>query len=132
MGGILLSAVIIALTVTEAEGGDQFGEVAQILAAHGRLCERVDAIFSNTFFGGTPENLMDFVRTLQEELVRAGVLPQDFDFDAHKQLVGMQMGDVPVTYADSSALERDFGFTPRIGVREGLRRFAQWYKAFYG
>ena len=82
--------------------------------------------------GGTPENLMDFVRTLQEELVRAGVLPQDFDFDAHKQLVGMQMGDVPVTYADSSALERDFGFTPRIGVREGLRRFAQWYKAFYG
>ena len=82
--------------------------------------------------GGTPENLMDFVRTLQEELVRAGVLPQGFDFDAHKQLVGMQMGDVPVTYADSSALERDFGFTPRIGVREGLRRFAQWYKAFYG
>lgn len=82
--------------------------------------------------GGTPENLMDFVRTLQEELVRAGVLPQGFDFDAHKQMVGMQMGDVPVTYADSNALERDFGFTPRIGVREGLRRFAQWYKAFYG
>lgn len=81
--------------------------------------------------GGTPENLLDFVQTLQEELMRANVLPQDFDFDAHKQFVGMQPGDVPVTYADSSALERDYGFTPKIGIREGLRRFAQWYKAFY-
>lgn len=81
--------------------------------------------------GGTPENLLDFVQTLQEELVQASVLPQDFDFDAHKQFVGMQPGDVPVTYADSSALERDYGFTPKIGIREGLRRFAQWYKAFY-
>lgn len=81
--------------------------------------------------GGTPENLLDFVQTLQEELVQASVLPQDFDFDAHKQFVGMQPGDVPVTYADSSALERDYGFTPKIGIREGLRKFAEWYKAFY-
>lgn len=81
--------------------------------------------------GGTPENLLDFVNTLQEELVRAGVLPGDFDFEAHKELTGMQPGDVPVTFADSSALERDFGFTPRIGIREGLRRFAEWYKEFY-
>ena len=81
--------------------------------------------------GGTPENLLDFMQTLQEELVQASVLPQDFDFDAHKQFVGMQPGDVPVTYADSSALERNYGFTPKIGIREGLRRFAQWYKAFY-
>jgi len=81
--------------------------------------------------GGTPENLLDYVGTLQEELVRAGVLPPDFDFEAHKELVGMQPGDVPVTYADSAPLERDFGFTPKIGIREGLRRFAEWYKAFY-
>ena len=78
--------------------------------------------------GGQPENLLDFVQTLQEELLRAGVLPQDYDFEAHKQLVPMQAGDVPVTYADSSALEKDFGFTPRIPLREGLRRFAEWYK----
>ena len=77
--------------------------------------------------GGTPENLLDYVNILQEELVRAGVLPEDYDFEAHKELVGMQPGDVPVTYADSSALERDFGFTPKIGIREGLRRFAEWY-----
>ena len=82
--------------------------------------------------GGTPENLMDFVSTLQEELVRAGVLPADYDFEAHRQLVGMQPGDVPVTYADASALERDFGFTPRIGIREGLRAFAEWYASYYG
>ena len=81
--------------------------------------------------GGQPENLLDFVTILQEELVRAGVLPQDFDFEAHKQLVAMQPGDVPVTYADSTALERDFGFTPKITLREGLRRFAQWYKEYY-
>lgn len=81
--------------------------------------------------GGTPENLLDYVTTLQEELVRSGVLPEDYDFDAHKELVGMQPGDVPVTYADSSALERDFGFTPKIGIREGLRKFAEWYKGFY-
>ena len=81
--------------------------------------------------GGTPENLLDDVNTLQEELVRAGVLPADFDFDGHKKLVAMQPGDVPVTYADSTALERDFGFTPKIGIREGLRKFAEWYKEYY-
>ena len=81
--------------------------------------------------GGQPENLLDFVQTLQEELVRAGVLPQDYDFDAHKQLVPMQPGDVPVTYADASALERDFGFVPKVTLREGLRKFAEWYKEYY-
>ena len=81
--------------------------------------------------GGQPENLLDFVQTLQEELLRAGVLPADYDFEAHKQLVPMQPGDVPVTYADSSALERDFGFTPKITLREGLRKFAEWYKEYY-
>jgi len=81
--------------------------------------------------GGQPENLLDFVTILQEELVRAGVLPQDFDFEAHKQLVPMQPGDVPTTYADATALERDYGFTPKITLREGLRKFAIWYKAYY-
>jgi UDP-glucuronate 4-epimerase len=78
-----------------------------------------------------PENLLDFVQILSEELVRAGVLPADYDFEAHKQLVPMQPGDVPVTYADTSALERDFGFKPSTPLREGLRRFAEWYKTFY-
>ena len=82
--------------------------------------------------GGQPENLLDFVTILQEELVRAGVLPQDFDFEAHKQLVPMQPGDVPTTYADASALERDFGFVPKITLREGLRKFAEWYKTMTG
>ena len=82
--------------------------------------------------GGQPENLLDFVQILQEELVAAGVLPKDFDFEAHKQLVPMQPGDVPTTYADATALERDFGFTPKITLREGLREFARWYKQFYG
>lgn len=81
--------------------------------------------------GGQPENLLDFVTILQEELVREGVLPQDYDFEAHKELVPMQPGDVPVTYADASALERDFGFKPSINLRTGLRRFAKWYKEFY-
>lgn len=81
--------------------------------------------------GGQPENLLDFVATLQEELVRAGILPRDYDFEAHRELVGMQVGDVPVTYADSTALERDYGFTPKIGIRDGLRRFAAWYKEYY-
>ena len=81
--------------------------------------------------GGQPENLLDFVNILQEELVRAGVLPGDYDFEAHKQLVPMQPGDVPTTYADASALERDFGFTPKITLREGLREFAKWYKEYY-
>lgn len=82
--------------------------------------------------GGQPENLLDFVQILQEELLRAGVLPADYDFDAHKELVPMQPGDVPTTYADATALERDFGFTPKITLREGLRKFAEWYKAYYG
>jgi nucleoside-diphosphate-sugar epimerase len=81
--------------------------------------------------GGQPENLLDFVQTLQEELLRAGVLPKDYDFEAHKQLVPMQPGDVPTTYADATALERDFGFTPKITLREGLRKFAEWYKSYY-
>lgn len=78
-----------------------------------------------------PENLLDFVQILSEELVRAGVLPADYDFDAHKELVPMQPGDVPITYADTSALERDFGFKPHTPLREGLRKFAEWYKEFY-
>lgn len=78
-----------------------------------------------------PENLLDFVQILSEELVRAGVLPKEYDFEAHKELVPMQPGDVPVTYADMSALERDFGFKPSTSLREGLRRFAEWYKRFY-
>ena len=82
--------------------------------------------------GGTPENLLDYISTLQEELVRAGVLPADYDFEGHRQLVGMQPGDVPVTYADSTGLERDYGFKPQIGIREGLRKFAEWYKMYYG
>ena len=80
----------------------------------------------------TPENLLDFVDILQEELVAAGVLPEDYDFTVHKKLVPMQPGDVPVTYADTSALEADFGFKPSTSLREGLRRFARWYKDFYG
>jgi len=79
-----------------------------------------------------PENLLDFVTILQEELVRAGVLPKDYDFEAHKELVPMQPGDVPVTYADTSALEKDLGFKPHTPLREGLRRFAQWYKEYKG
>ncbi len=78
-----------------------------------------------------PENLLDFVNILQEELVRAGVLPKDYDFESHKELVPMQPGDVPITYADTSALERDFGFKPSTPLRDGLRAFAQWYKEYY-
>lgn len=78
-----------------------------------------------------PENLLDFVQILQEELIRAGVLPEDYDFENHKKLVPMQPGDVPVTYADTSALERDFGFKPSTDLRTGLRKFAEWYKEFY-
>lgn len=78
-----------------------------------------------------PENLLDFVTILQEELVRAGVLPEDYDFEAHKELVAMQPGDVPITYADTTPLERDFGFKPSTTLREGLRKFAKWYKEFY-
>lgn len=78
-----------------------------------------------------PENLLDFVQILSEELVRAGVLPSDYDFESHKELVTMQPGDVPITYADTSALERDFGFKPSTTLRDGLRAFAEWYKKFY-
>ena len=81
--------------------------------------------------GGTPENLLDYIRTLQEELVRAKVLPPDYDFESHRELVGMQPGDVPVTFADSTALEKDYGFRPTINIREGLRKFAVWYKDYY-
>ena len=81
--------------------------------------------------GGTPENLLDYVSTLQEKLVEAGVLPFDYDFEGHRELVGMQPGDVPVTYADSRVLGEDYGFRPQIGIREGPRRFAQWYKNYY-
>ena len=79
-----------------------------------------------------PENLLDFVQILQEELIRANVLPADYDFEAHKELVPMQAGDVPITFADTSALERDFGFKPSTSLRTGLRHFAEWYKEFYG
>lgn len=80
--------------------------------------------------GGTPENLLTYIATLQEELVSAGVLSADYDFEAHRQLVGMQPGDVPATYADAAALEEDYGFTPHIGIREGLRNFAQWFAEY--
>ena len=80
----------------------------------------------------SPENLLDFVQILQEELLAAGVLPADYDFEAHKELVAMQPGDVPVTYADTTALEEDFDFKPNTSLREGLHRFAEWYKEFYG
>ena len=81
--------------------------------------------------GGQPENLLDFVATLQDELVRAGVLPSDYDFEAHRELVGMQPGDVPITYADSSQLEREYNFVPKIGIKEGLRSFAEWFSSYY-
>lgn len=81
--------------------------------------------------GGKPENLFTYVSVLQEELVAAGVLPKNFDFEAHMELVEMQQGDLPITYADTTALERDYGFCPHIGIREGLRNFAEWYRDFY-
>lgn len=80
---------------------------------------------------GHPENLLDFVQTLQEELIKAKVLPKDYDFEAHKELVAMQPGDVPVTYADTKALEEDYGYKPNTDLRTGLRKFAEWYKEFY-
>ena len=81
--------------------------------------------------GGTPENLLEFVKVLQEELVHAKVLDESYDFEGHRELVGMQAGDVPVTFADSKALEEDYGFKPKTGIREGLRTFAEWYKEYY-
>lgn len=80
----------------------------------------------------SPENLLDFVQILQEELIRAGVLPQDYDFESHKELVAMQPGDVPVTFADTTPLEQDFGFKPSTSLRVGLRAFAEWYARYYG
>ena len=77
-----------------------------------------------------PENLLDFVQILQEELVHAGVLPEDYDFEAHKELVPMQAGDVPITYADTTPLERDFGFKPSTPLQEGLRKFVEWYEEY--
>lgn len=82
--------------------------------------------------GGTPENLLDYIRILQEELIRAGVLESNYDFEGHRELAGMQAGDVPITYADSSGLEQDYGFKPSIDIRTGLRTFAEWYKEYYG
>ena len=81
--------------------------------------------------GGTPENLLDYIDTLQKALVDNGILPKDYDFEAHRELVGMQAGDVPITYADSKALEADYGFCPKIGIKEGLNNFAKWYKEYY-
>ena len=81
--------------------------------------------------GGTPETLLTYISVLQEELVRAGVLPEDYDFSGHRELVGMQPGDVPVTYADSADLEADYGFRPSIDIRTGLRKFCEWYKEYY-
>jgi len=80
--------------------------------------------------GGTPENLLDYISTLQHELIRAGVLPENYDFKAHQELVGMQPGDVPITFADSKGLEDDYGFKPEIGIKEGLRKFAEWFKTY--
>ena len=80
----------------------------------------------------SPENLLDFVTILQEELISAGVLPADYDFEAHKELVPMQPGDVPVTFADTTPLEHDFGYKPNTTLREGLRKFSEWYKQYYG
>ena len=81
--------------------------------------------------GGTPEKLLEYIKGLQEELVAAGVLPEDYDFGGHRELVGMQPGDVPLTYADSKALEEDYGFKPTIDIRTGLRAFAEWYAEYY-
>lgn len=97
----------------------------------------IDNIFENykpsivVNLAAQAENLLDFVDILQQELIRAKVLPEDYDFEGHKKLVPMQPGDVPVTYADTSALEKDFGFKPGTSLREGLRQFAEWYKEFY-
>ena len=81
--------------------------------------------------GGQPENLLDYIDVLQKELVKAEILPKDYDFEAHRELVGMQAGDVPVTYADCTALEKDYGFRPKINIQEGLHNFVLWYKEYY-
>ena len=96
------------------------------------FCTLLENLATNCFLENNhPENLLEFVDILQQELINARVLPEDYDFEAHKELVPMQPGDVPVTYADVSDLERDFGFRPSTSLRDGLRRFAQWYKTYY-
>ena len=97
---------------------------------NGIPCEYYDLMLYN-IGNNEPVNLLDFVDILQQELIKADVLPVDYDFEAHKELVAMQPGDVPITYADTRALERDFGFKPKTSLREGLRKFAEWYKTFY-
>ena len=109
--------------------GEDLGEAVKSFPLGEDLGEAVPYAIYN-IGNNNPENLLDFVTTLQEELIRAGVLPQDYDFESHKELVPMQPGDVPVTYADTSALEADFGFKPSTTLRDGLRKFAEWYKAF--
>ena len=110
--------------------GEDLGEAQKSFPSGEDLGEAVPYAVYN-IGNNQPENLLDFVTILQEELLAAGVLPADYDFEAHKELVPMQPGDVPVTYADTSALERDFGFKPSTSLREGLRKFAQWYKEYY-
>ena len=110
--------------------GEDLGEAVKSFPSGEDLGEAVPYAIYN-IGNNSPENLLDFVTILQEELLRAGVLPRDYDFESHKELVPMQPGDVPVTYADTSALEADFGFKPSTSLREGLRKFAEWYKEFY-
>ena len=103
-------------------------KIEQLAAEHG-LPVPPYAIYN--IGNNQPENLLEFVDILQQELIRAGVLPADYDFESHKKLVPMQPGDVPVTYADTTALEEDFGFRSKTSLRDGLRRFAEWYREFY-
>ena len=111
--------------------GEDLGEAAKSFPSGEDLGEAPVPYAIYNIGNNSPENLLDFVTILQEELIRAGVLPLDYDFESHKELVPMQAGDVPVTYADTSALEADFGFKPCTSLREGLRKFAEWYKDFY-
>ena len=112
-------------------------KIRPVLRAHGGdiAADRLeDGVLYVRFLGqcaGCPSADLTNETVVEEELVRAGVLPQDYDFEGHRELVGMQPGDVPVTYADASALERDYGFTPSIGIREGLRAFSEWYREYY-
>jgi very-short-patch-repair endonuclease len=112
--------------------GEDLGEAAKSFPSGEDLGEAPIPYAIYNIGNNSPENLLDFVTILQEELLRAGVLPRDYDFESHKELVPMQPGDVPVTYADTSALEADFGFKPSTSLRQGLRKFAEWYQEFYG
>ena len=127
--GFYIQALLYDIDFTENDSDLSFREELEKKAGEDGLPVPPYAIYN--IGNNQPENLLDFVDILQQELIRAGVLPEDYDFEAHKKLVPMQPGDVPVTYADTSALERDFGFKPSTSLREGLRRFAQWYKEFY-